>query len=454
MSHEEWECPVHWTRKQFEGIRWRPPTHYGRQQRGTIAFLGEPGSGKTTVAAGYFQDLCLATSIRSTALDSRGVVLKFSAREPPMSGMVGLTISDVWDGPMKQLLRIMNPRMIRRERPYPPHNYLELINGHRIKAYTVKGAINGQNLCAIWPDEIQDPIYAKRFNQGTVFSNLVNRVRDLRAQRLGVVVSGHALAKTHVERWFRHTSDPTTKVIMMLQAENAANLGGNITNLRQRRARSEFDPDDTGWNKSHDTLWPFFSDANIYRAHPAEAFFDRPVFVGVDLRKHGAVVFAVKVDIDGRECLLVVDEWMPEGLSAGKIASGIQEKFRQWRVLPGWSKICIDPSSAIDEIEAFSEMFPGVEIVRFMHGPLHTRAGGIRAVDTAILNAEGERRLFVHERLIDNDERGVYAALRSYDGTGHDNTFEHAADGLRYAVCVTLGLVDVVETEEGGLEAS
>ena len=231
MTPEVWTCPIRFLRKQGEGLMFRAPLESGRPQRETVAFLGEPGSGKTTVAAARFADYAYATGADDSVIDERGRRLSFTPREPPMSGIVGLTASDVIDGPLKQLMRVLNPRMIRKERLYPPHQYIELINGHRIKLYSVKGALNGQNLCSIWVDEIQDPIYRKRFNQGTIYSNIVNRVRDVRAQRLGVVVSGHALTKTHVEDWFRHKRDPTLKVVMMLQSENARNLGLSLIHI-------------------------------------------------------------------------------------------------------------------------------------------------------------------------------------------------------------------------------
>lgn len=438
----EWACPVFWTRKQLAGLQFRAPLANGRPQRETVAFLGQPGSGKTTVAAARFLDYAYSTGSSDFVVDEHGCRLGFSKREPPMSGVVGVTISDVWDGPIKQILRIIHPKMIRRERPNPPHSYIELINGHRIKAYSLKGAMNGQNLCSVWADEIQDPIYARRFNQGTVYGNIVNRVRDVRAQRLGVVVSGHALSKTHVEQLFRHQNDPTLKVLLMLQEENEKNLGGNVVKLRRAKAKSDFDADGDGWNKSYDVVWPWFSEENILRGRDQKEFESIPVSIGVDLRKHGAVVFGVPITIKGLSSLLIVDEWMPERLSAAKIAAGIAEKFRRWKFVPGYSQICIDPTSALDEIDGFSDAFPGIDLTRFMAGPLHSRAGGTRAVDRAIVDADGagNRRLYLLPELIDNDERGVYAALRSYNGIGHDNLYEHAADALRYLVSAVLGL--------------
>lgn len=450
----EWVCPVRFLRKQGELIRFRAPGN----QRETKVALGEPGAGKTLGAAAAFLEYCYATGDDAKAWDVKTRSwLTYSRREHPISGLVGATISEVRDGPLEQIYRVINPRMIRKDRPREPWNYIELINGHRIRLYSLKGSLKGQTWCAALCDEIEDPMYAKTVpGDVTAWQNIVNRVRDKRATRLGVVASGYAVSRTHVEDWFRHRTDPTMKVVVMNQRDNMRNLGGNISELRRMAAASDFDLDDDGWKRRYNVLWPRFGAGNIHHGVLAELE-KKPVSIGVDLRSHGAVVFTVDIEVEvigGKfePGLLVVDEWMPNKLNAELIARGICDKLnlQRWRFEKPRSVIALDPTISDDEVQHFRKLIPGGKIVQ-ARGEDALRKTGIRCVDIAIQDGNGDEHLMIHESLIGRGERGVYASITGYNGEGRDDPLEHAADALRY---ITMAKLPIRKPAKGGVDLS
>ena len=170
-----------------------------------------------------------------------------------------------------------------------------------------------------------------------------------------------------------------------------------------------------------------------------------PTHLGFDVGDQSAVIWVQETDrvmdaggrwIRGRG-LHVVDEWMPDQMSVAEIMRAVRE--RGWR-LGAESVVCVDPKTRRDELAAIRAELPHVSIVKKRAGKDKAERVeyGHACVNVALKGADGVTRLTVH-RGIGNHARGLVNSLPRYrrkpSGQPHrDDTVDHVADALRYAV--------------------
>jgi hypothetical protein len=420
--------PLRFSKKDYEGILFRSLLA-GKPE--FVAFLGEYGSGKTTKAAARFLHDCVRNGIG-------GSEEELFSQDLPQCGIVGPTLSDLVDGPYRQFKRICPPELILKERFYGMFWDVELANGLVINFYTIEGAINGPNLTHIWMDEIQVKKYAQ------VWHNLQARVRDVRANQISIVASGLA-EKGHVEDIFRYNQDYNWKVLLYKTEENEHNLApGYLDELKKTLPASSFETDDEGWALPRDTYFRTFGTENFERQLSPD-FVKKsllPVSIGIDPRTHAGVIIGVKYKkslwIEGQgqtevDCLCILDELLPESQSAEKICDLIVERGWGQNLIQGRSRIFVDPTASLDEVNWFRNKFPGVQVSQTKAGVYSKVESRLNNLDWAIQDGKKVRRLYIAERLQGNNKRGCVAGLRNWKGN-RDGVYEHIMDAVSYFV--------------------
>lgn len=428
-SELNYTIPLKYSKKDYEGILFKSPLP-GMPE--FVAFLGEYGSGKTTKAAARFLVDCIENGLGGSRDE-------FFSNDLPQCGIVGPTLSDLVDGPYRQFKRICPPELIIKERFYGMFWDVELANGMIINFYTIEGAINGPNLTHIWCDEIQ----VKRYGQ--VWHNLQARVRDIRAKRISITASGLA-EKGHVEDLFRYNKAPNWKVLIYKTKENEHNLApGYLDELRKTLPASAFETDDEGWALPSDTYFRTFGSGNIERTLAPDIIkkTGAPISIGIDPRTHAGVSIGTKIfkqltnkrtgETREVECLFIVDELVPESQSAEKIADLIIERGWSKNLIPGRSRIYIDPTASLDEVNWFRNKFPGIMVMQTKAGVFSKVEVRLNNLDWAIQDGEGIRRLYVAERLSGINKRGTLAGFRNWKGN-RDGQYEHIMDAVSYLV--------------------
>lgn len=418
--HLEIALNVEWSTKQWEFIVWRaPPDELGRPRIERACALGQYGGGKTFAAAGRFLAVCFENPYIHGA---------HKQGDLPMSGIVAPTMAGLHQGALRELLRICDPRLIADRRLYGIHQDITLINGHVIKLYSTKGAIEGPSLCQIWCDEIQHPSYVGKW------ANIRARPRDARARRLNLQVSGIA-QYGEVERLFRKPPSPSFNLVMFRTADNLKMAAGQLEMMLDSVPASEMDTDADGWQPPRNVCWPKFSALANMSVAPLinDEIYKLPASAGVDLRRHAAVIISVPWSTKGGgKGLLLLDQLLPENQSAEQIVASM--RATRWIFGEG-SVLCLDPTASIDEVNQFRRGFPKARVIQAKTAPYNEARVGRRAVDRAICDARGVVRLFVHPRLNGAHERGVVETIRSYSELKlKDDRFEHMADAARYLV--------------------
>lgn len=425
-----------WSRPQWDVLTFEaPPRDDGSPDVEIVGIVGDYGGGKTYVAGARFVRVCF---------DNPFVAGVHTAGSPPMSGIVAPTMGDLLSSTLVELRKVCPPELVLRERLYGAAPELTLINGHVIRLYSAKGAMNGPTLCQIWADEIQDRGFAH------AWPNIQARVRDKRARRLNVQASGLA-QHGHVEELFRNPRGPNRKTVLFRTSDNEHLAAGVVDNLLDSLSAAELLRDADGWAPPLGVMYPHFgAELNMCRAPKLADRLKVPTSMGVDLRSKAAVVFTQDEPIqivDGygkaRDATgqLVVGQRLPENQLAEQIAEAIKRE-EKWAFVPGVSIIAMDPTAAGDEVNHFRRCFPGCRIVQAKSGPYHVAENGERAVSRALGTGGGNVRLFVHPG-ISKHERGVVEMLRGYSATKKkDGKLEHVADALRYIVQARLPLPD------------
>lgn len=425
--------------KQRRVLEFRAPHRDGEPQIEICGILGEYGGGKTYVAALRFLAVCHDNPFEPG---------KHSEGNEPLSGIVAPTFGDLLKGALVEFRKICPDELIFKERLYGPEPHIQLTNGHKILLYSAEGAMNGPTLCQIWADEIQERIYDGKWD------NIQGRVRDKRAQRLNVQASGIA-QRGHVETIFRRPNTENRLTVLLFPEDNVGNMAkGYQHELRASQPASrERDPD--GWMIVQEAMYPKFSRVRNLRMPPGmenvsvNSLRSRPTSFAVDLGAKAAVVFGqpctalVSTGLygpDGQPLmklepgLLLVAQFIPDNMrNAEQLAKVIKQRAR-WNFEPGISKIFLDPTAEPDQVVHFRNHFPGVEIIQIKRGFYHKEDNGVRAVDRAILDGNGDVRLFIAPTLEkDPSGRGVVEMFSSYLlAKPKDKKYEHAADVVRY----------------------
>lgn len=460
--------------KQARGVFFRAPRHptSGATQIDHVGFFGDYGGGKSWAMMLRFLLCALFNSFDPE---------KHSGDSPPMSGLVAPTFSDLKRGPLVELSKIMGrqaEQLIAHECYYGQDQHIELINGHKILLYSAGGAKNGPTLCQLAADEFQETCYAGQLD------NLKGRVRDLRSEWLNFTASGIA-ERGHVQDAFQLperdvesglpfcTRDDETRnrlTVLLYPEDNKDNLAAGYVEGMQGTGGERRGRDADGWLLPPDAMFPSFSRRRHLRLPPGlermtrSDFLRLPVNVSVDPGRRAAVIWWVKVSLPHpggrkRAGILIVDQWMARERDAEEIA--VQLARCPWRLEPGKSKICLDPTMEVDQVRHFQDRFRGCEIVQHRRGPYHKEDNGVRAIKRALLDHEGFQRLYIAPwvHAVDDEaagyepnkgRRGVVEALGSYLATKpKDKWLEHAADVVRYATQDACPLPKIVQ----GLDA-
>jgi len=423
--------PVRFSKAQLEAITFRAPrTKDGLAQVEVAAFLGEYGGGKTFAAAHRFVKVC-------------------SENPHQTSGVSAPTATGLINGPLAAFFSVCPESWIKKNRARDTRDpHILLRNGHKIILYTGRGALDGPNLCQFWADEIQDKCYEGQW------ANMAGRVRVRDAARLNAQASGIAQLG-HVADLFRNPPRDGRHITKLLFPEdNARNLAaGYVDTLKAASAGGrKRDPD--GWMTPDGLVYAGFSkERNIDPIQvPRETLRRRPTDLAIDLGYRAAVTFwqgwgvecswgaqGVRKEM-GQVC---VDQMMPDDKDAEEIAKIILDHGR-WNIVPGVSKITLDPTAERDQVRWFRRAFPGVDIIQHRSGDYWLEDNGIRATERAVLDAHGSVRLFVHRDLVGDHDRGVVEAFRGYKRDKlKDKWFEHAADTARYQCATRLPLPHV-----------
>lgn len=390
------------------------------------AALGPNSTGKTFLCADNFLELVALHPVTAPG---------FSESAPPLSFICGANFGGVIDGPINELRRAAPAGWIKREVLYGSNPAIEWGNGHRTLIYTAKimnPNSGGRGLSAVfgWADEVQDRAY-----EGT-WQNIFKRIRDRRAARPTLLLSGRAVKDSEICGLIRGKQGPTLVYEILRLEDNAHALHpGYLEMVRERMPASQFRVDAEGWEMVNDgAIYSMFSDRNIVDVPSVAELMSKPCHVGVDLRTHAAAVAAAEVVIDGVMRLVVFDQVMADRRSAEELAKEIVR--RGWNLGPG-STFTHDPTSSVDEIRHFVDLTRGPWRGCSISGPpagLREEEDGVLCVDRAICDGNGVCRLLMLRSLErDPSRRGVIASARGYDGGKH-SPFAHAADALRYLV--------------------
>jgi len=448
--------------KQARAVYFRSPRHpdTGEMQIDNVGFFGDYGGGKSYA-------MMVRTLLGAWANPFDHEV--HSGDNPPMTGLVAPTFSDLKRGPLAQLSRVLGKneeKVVARKVEYGQDQHWELVNGHKILLYSAAGAKNGPTLCQIATDEYQERCYLGQWD------NLKGRVRDLRSPWLNVMASGIA-QRGHVQDAFQlperdpesglpfcsRDDDTGNKLTVLLYPEDNDHLAAGYVEGMQGRSGERRTRDQDGWLLPLDALYPSFSRRHHLRMPPGMESLGRsdlqrlPVSVAVDPGRKAAVIWfmPVRIPVPGKKPvrgILIVDQWMPRDMDAEEIAMQIPK--RGWRIEPATGRgeesvICFDPDVKADQVRHFTERFQARPVVH-RSGFYMREENGERAVQRALRGADGVQRLYVapwvhhvsdedagHEP--DKGRRGVVEALGGYLATRRkDRWLEHAADVIRYAV--------------------
>lgn len=414
--------------------------------------VGGYGSGKTMGAAIAFIANCLLNPYDSTVHLS----------DRPQSMVVGLTRGVMRDSAQKALRQLLPRGFIQEERK--AENIWVLINGHEVLFKTAAGAIEGNNLCALWLDEAHQL-------EPELWANLQARVRDPRARQLLILVSGlpefgwlqDAFGKQE------HYADPERCIIHCSTLDNHNLPPQVVAQLRSSVGASEADAYLHGkWRQAQDAVFYGFAPArNVIRDVGDK---HATTHLTLDVGNRGAILlFQIRQKrfknlVNGQwveklgPALHFVDELLPENISteeACRIAKGRGWAIRnedQARAASASGRtvepsyVFMDPRSNIDQMEAVRRTFGNVRVIvkrRGMQG--YDVDEGHRAVNAAFADVDGNVRLTISDQL-PQEKRSLRTSLpkvrRRADGDGmiKDNLTDHVADALRYPVVHLLPL--------------
>lgn len=446
------DTELRWGPKQWEALQFarRPEIKPGDL---SVMFVGgDYGGGKSFVAGAAFIDLVMANPFIP------GV---HSVGDEPLTGIVGPTLGDLKNGPLVQLFKIVPEELIWKVRLYGEHQDIHWINGHRTRLYSAEGAMNGPTLCGLWVDEFQERCYAGKWD------NIQGRVRDRRSSRPGIIVTGIAQRGSHVEGTFgglrtkvrehlwrevREGRDEGGQVyrhhwmtVLLFPEDNRVNLMAGYADALKGSQRAARKRDKEGWLMQIDgAMYPEWSRSrHVRELATMEELLKRPTSLSLDFGRSAAAVFLQPIDVRLRSGqvdrgVYIVDEWMPRDVDAEKMADHLR-RTSPWRMVPGVSKIFLDPTAATDQVRHFQRAFPGVEVVQVHRGFYHQEENGVRAVARALEDLAGDVRLYVHPRLAvpdrerDPDTRGTVEMFGNYlEKKPKDKLYEHASDVVRY----------------------
>lgn len=401
-----------------------------------LGYFGGWGSAKTSGCAMAFLACCFAApwrpEYRSTA---------------PKSFVISPTLPVLKESALTELEKFL-PREAILSRREAPHNEIELFNGHRILLRSGSGKIEGANVVNVWFDEAHAPEFDK-----TKYLNLQMRARDPLAPFRRVLASG--LPETGWLRdVFDHPDTKTRRTILARTQDNLTTHGGFLSPdvyaefLESCGSGEETRYLEGRWMAPTGAVYPMF-DPGVHVVD-IEHNKEKPCHLSFDVGNQAACIIAQETQVTLRNevgqlrketGIVVVAQLLPDGKSVEDLCYAIKTDPRDFRVLPGRSKITTDPTTDKDEIGWMRKHFPGVTVVRRERGDHYWAIEeGVNAVKRALKDTLGNTRI-LFSRSLGATRRGildVLPRLRYNEFTGKvvkDNTTDHVHDAVRYLVC-------------------
>lgn len=419
---------------QFEFFRYRPDNPADTE---VSALLGGWGSGKTV---GLVRK-ALLHGLENPWTPAYGDDCPTGIIEAPTFSVLKISIIP--------LIKRLWPRsLILRWHKSPPES-IQLTNGFKYYLFSGEGAMEGASLSTYVITEISHPSYSSDPQR---YLNKLARLRDPLCKRRAMIVDGlpesgfvrdtfgEPVKGRHCTILAGTGQNPHLPPSMMqtfLEAcpdgQQASLIGGQWM-APQGAVYSQFD------SGRHVT--------DTWQPNPAQ-----PVHLGIDPGNQTAIVVGQKITVSKRdiigkvsqeEGLLIVDTMV---LGDSSVDAALY-KFKletPWQIVPDISTISIDPKCMKEVKVAIRNHFPGVRVIQRDRGDaLEPIEAGIRVVQSALRDALGNTRLYIHKSLAKN-KFGVVDFLTRYrrnpktDMPIKDNSRDHAGDALRYLVCTVLG---------------
>lgn len=405
---------------------------YGSMGPYILALLGGWGCGKSVSAAVAF-----AMWVMSLRQGRNG--------HRPQAAVFAPTFRVVEKVIMPKLMEAL-PREVIVKKVGRPHPTWSLINGVDISFVSGEAIFEGEDLTAIWVDEVH-----KMSSDPSRFQNYLARLRDKRNpdNKLGLMCTGLPEAgwcrqQFDVERMdlppelakLRHT-------VMMGTADNP-HLPDALIQQFLASCPSGYEEAYIrgGWMPAEGALYVMFSDDNIVDNSRYDK--EAPVSVGIDAGVTAAAVVGQEENLPTGRGALIIDNFVKKGYSVEAMCELVRDKYVT-QLIPGKSVICVDPTFRADEMIAVRRVFPSLRVIkRGRTDPFYAVEPGQRLVQAAMKNAKGQRSLHIIKRC-DKVKDGLieaYYNTKVSPITGNrvkDNRFDHVEDAARYLVNHLLG---------------
>lgn len=401
----------------------------------THVVVGGWRSGKTRGAALDFLASCAANPWDPEL---------YERDDHPQSLVVSKTTSVLAESAMRELRAVVPPEAIRRVWRGNQPAWL-LANGHLVRFRSWSGAIEGSTECSLWLDE------AHLLDDSDTWRNLRARVTEGRARVRRIILSG--LPETgwlRDEFEARETGDPTCHVVHASLIENRHIPADYVADVRRGLSAEDAAVYLAGaWRPAQGAIYHAYDPS---RHLAGEGDRGRYVHLGIDLGEQAAVVFGQEVPRRCRDSrgvaydapgLHVVDELHLDRCDAREVAR--RAKARGWLLVPGRSRVFLDPTVARDEVNAVREEL-GAQMSISWDGrgdQSHEVEFGIRSVQGALRDADGNVRL-TFARTLPREPRALLTSIPKYRRNEKtqrpvkDNTTDHGLDALRYLVAHVL----------------
>lgn len=349
---------------------------------------------------------------------------------------------------------VVPPELIAKKwsRPYPRWLFA---NGVELSFVSGDAEFEGEDLFAVWIDEIHHSVFS---NNPDRFTNFYSRLRDPNAVRLSMVCTGRPEAG-----WTRETFD-LERLEPAQRVNRFTRLCGTDDNPylppKQLDVLLGFVPAGMenlvrkgGWMLPPGAVFSSY-DQSVHIVPNARVEPRAPVHVGLDVGTHSAAVLGhdcpaqirgITGEVKQGNGLLVIDDLAGVGLSVEDLVTQVKLRPAAHNIIPGKSKIYADPTIRRDEMNVIRKHFPGVHVVvRQRTDEFYAKAPGIRVMQAALRDGKGNTRIWFCKRL-QGTRNGVLDAIveaKTSPKTGEvvkDDRTDHALDALRYLVQGRLG---------------
>lgn len=385
------------------------------------AVFGGLGSGKTTIAA-----LC-ASQLRAANPGCAGLILSASWSTLKQSGL-------------KALLEVLPPRSYVYKRG---DRELHFRDGSSILMRSVKGLTTGLTVAWVWADEVH------LIKEQAIWADIQMRVRDARAARPGIIVSGIPVEIGWLRLAFgmpEHYADPARHIEHLSTHDNRYLPPQVLEQLISSVGLADSESYLLGrWHKPEDALFPEYDAPTHVVERPIDR--SRPVHLGLDVGSQACAIVLQDLRLpDGSLGLHVVDEVFSDDQTSDALIERV--RARGWTVNAA-STVAIDPRCMFDTIAALRRVLPpGTRLIRYKDGqPQYSIVWGVRSMRAAFRDGAGRVHLTLSPRL-PQGKRSLLTGLPAakWRVPGHawkrDNITDHAIDCLRYQVVTHLPIVE------------